>query len=97
MAKYKSKLHLNDSAKDKHEKNQLIARDGHDCHYCGVTLRRDDMTRDHVIPHAFGGKDMLTNKVIACDDCNTFKADKLNVCHCDFCTKAHNDHKWLWE
>jgi 5-methylcytosine-specific restriction endonuclease McrA len=48
------------------------------CLYCSKHIRNSkDMTLDHVIPKAKGGKDIITNTVISCRDCNSKKGDML--------------------
>ncbi len=52
----------------------LFLRDEFMCQYCGS---RGDMTFDHVIPRARGGKTMWENVVAACGPCNLKKGSKL--------------------
>lgn len=54
----------------------LFARDNHTCQYCGAT---DQLTIDHVVPRAKGGKTEWTNVVAACAPCNRRKADRLPI------------------
>ena len=51
----------------------LFQRDEHLCMYCGKPFSRSELTRDHVIPQARGGKNTWTNCVAACKPCNNFK------------------------
>ena len=46
------------------------------CWYCGVSVSRDDMTIDHIIPVARGGEYTLDNLLLACKTCNTAKASR---------------------
>lgn len=48
----------------------LFLRDRFTCQYCGST---DDLTFDHVIPRAFGGRTTWGNVTTACAPCNLRK------------------------
>ena len=52
----------------------LFLRDEFTCQYCGA---RGDLTFDHVIPRAKGGKTIWENVVAACGPCNLRKGSKL--------------------
>lgn len=52
----------------------LFLRDEFICQYCGS---QGDMTFDHVIPRARGGKTVWENVVAACGPCNLKKGSKL--------------------
>lgn len=52
----------------------LFLRDEFTCQYCGST---GDMTFDHVIPRARGGKTTWQNVVASCSPCNLRKGAKL--------------------
>ena len=43
------------------------------CHYCGKKVGAENLTMDHVIPVARGGKSTRSNVVPACLDCNQSK------------------------
>jgi len=43
------------------------------CHYCGGTFRPDELTMDHIIPVARGGRSEKNNIVPSCRDCNQKK------------------------
>ena len=43
------------------------------CYYCGKTFRPADLTMDHLIPIARGGKSVQGNLVPACKECNNKK------------------------
>lgn len=47
------------------------------CHYCGKKFPPDELTMDHLIPLAKGGKSIKANLVPACKDCNNSKKNKL--------------------
>lgn len=51
-------------------RQHIFRRDNHTCQYCGATA---DLTLDHVIPKAKGGKSTWRNLVAACDSCNAQK------------------------
>jgi 5-methylcytosine-specific restriction protein A len=43
------------------------------CHYCGKTFKSSELTMDHVIPVARGGKSVRSNVVPSCAKCNKSK------------------------
>jgi 5-methylcytosine-specific restriction enzyme A len=47
------------------------------CHYCGRKFRPEELTMDHVVPLARGGRSNPGNLVPACEECNQKK--KLNT------------------
>lgn len=47
------------------------------CHYCGKKVPPEEITMDHVVPLALGGKSEKTNIVPCCKDCNTKKKDSM--------------------
>ena len=54
----------------------LFARDQQLCLYCGQEIRRQHLTRDHVVPLSHGGKDIWENVVAACFHCNSRKGGR---------------------
>jgi len=44
-----------------------------ECHYCGETFARKDLTMDHIVPVSRGGKSTKGNVVVACHPCNSDK------------------------
>lgn len=46
------------------------------CAYCGKTLTRSMVTKDHVVPLSRGGSDDISNIVTACFPCNLSKGAK---------------------
>jgi 5-methylcytosine-specific restriction endonuclease McrA len=60
----------------RYSKDNVFARDRGECQYCGLKLKRKDITLDHVIPRAQGGTTSWENIVVACDTCNQKKRDK---------------------
>jgi 5-methylcytosine-specific restriction endonuclease McrA len=53
-------------------RQNIFKRDNFQCQYCGTS---QDLTLDHVIPKARGGKSTWSNLVTACKPCNTRKGD----------------------
>ena len=47
------------------------------CHYCGQSVAPDDLTMDHIVPVARGGRSTRGNVVPACRPCNTRKKQLL--------------------
>lgn len=47
------------------------------CHYCGNTFPPKELTMDHVIPLARGGRSEKFNLVPCCKPCNTMKKQML--------------------
>ena len=43
------------------------------CHYCGGKFDSSDLTMDHIVPIARGGKSAKGNVVPSCKQCNTTK------------------------
>ena len=43
------------------------------CHYCEQNFAKEELTMDHKVPIARGGKSTKGNVVVACKDCNTQK------------------------
>jgi 5-methylcytosine-specific restriction endonuclease McrA len=53
-------------------RQNIFKRDGFRCQYCGTS---GDLTLDHVVPKARGGKTTWANLVTACKSCNARKGD----------------------
>ncbi len=47
------------------------------CHYCGRGVTPKDLTMDHIVPIARGGKSTKGNVVAACKECNNAKKQLL--------------------
>lgn len=59
-------------------KLQLAERDGFRCAYCARGfVDFDDATLDHVIPNSIVGHWQPWNLLLACEACNTLKADRI--------------------
>lgn len=54
----------------------IYARDGFTCQYCGQRFVTEDLTFDHVVPRARGGKTNWENIVTCCVPCNRRKASR---------------------
>ncbi len=70
MAKLRHELPLGD------QNHLLFGRDRYTCAYCGGIFRHADLSRDHVLARAHGGKDVWQNCVSACKVCNQAKGSK---------------------
>jgi 5-methylcytosine-specific restriction endonuclease McrA len=60
----------------KFSRHNVYARDRGRCQYCGLKVRRDEFTYDHVIPRMVGGRTCWENVVVACVPCNQKKAGR---------------------
>ncbi len=49
------------------------------CYYCNCEIKPAELTMDHVVPLARGGKSTKGNLVPACKDCNTKKKQLLPI------------------
>ncbi len=47
------------------------------CHYCGQQVAPKELTLDHIVPLARGGRSTKGNCVAACKECNNKKRDLL--------------------
>lgn len=54
----------------------ILTRDGWRCQYCGVRKVVSELSYDHVVPRAQGGKTTWENIVTCCHECNAKKADR---------------------
>lgn len=57
-------------------RRNVFKRDRMTCQYCGKQPGAEELTIDHVVPRAKGGKSTWTNCVLACVGCNSRKADR---------------------
>src|SRR5271170_373496 len=55
----------------------VFLRDRFCCQYCGIGFPTHELTFDHVIPRARGGRTTWTNVVTACSACNLTKGNRL--------------------
>lgn len=49
------------------------------CHHCGGKFSADEMTMDHLVPIARGGKSTKKNCVPSCKACNSNKGHGLTL------------------
>ena len=61
-------LHLN--------RRNILARDGHQCQYCGRHFPIHQLSLDHVMPRSRGGGTTWENVVCACLNCNVKKGGR---------------------
>ncbi|MHB8483952.1 MAG: HNH endonuclease [Nitrospiria bacterium] len=54
----------------------IFTRDKYSCQYCGKKCRSDELTFDHVVPIAKGGRKTWENIVTACIRCNHIKSGR---------------------
>jgi 5-methylcytosine-specific restriction endonuclease McrA len=47
------------------------------CYYCGTKVKHKDITMDHLVPLARGGKSTKDNLVPSCKKCNNLKQSML--------------------
>lgn len=54
----------------------VYLRDGFSCAYCAAKLRLSELTFDHVVPRAQGGRTVWENILTACVTCNAKKGNR---------------------
>ena len=60
----------------KFSRTNVYRRDGFACQYCATQPGVNELTLDHVVPRAHGGRTEWTNIVTCCVPCNARKADR---------------------
>lgn len=60
----------------KYSRQTLFQRDNFRCAYCGNSFAKHDLTVDHIVPRAQGGRTHWMNTVSSCTPCNARKADR---------------------
>lgn len=63
-------------AEPKFCRRSILLRDRYRCQYCGEQFPGPELTFDHLVPRAKGGKTRWDNIVSACLRCNALKADR---------------------
>jgi len=61
----------------KFSRQNIYIRDNYKCQYCGSKLPPAELTWDHVLPRARGGKTEWENIVTCCIDCNRGKGGRF--------------------
>lgn len=65
-------------SKDRRRRKQtLLQRYGNVCYYCGVTVAKDRLQMDHIVPRSRGGTNAIDNLVLSCPSCNKVKDNKF--------------------
>lgn len=59
------------------KRSRIYIRDKFKCGYCGTKQKEKELTLDHILPKAKGGKNDPDNLVTCCFKCNQIKKDKL--------------------
>lgn len=62
--------------KVRYSKQNVFARDRWRCQYCGERRPTTQLTQDHVVPRAQGGRTTWDNVVTCCIECNARKANR---------------------
>ena len=84
-----------DIHKVKFSRANIFARDSYRCQYCGDRFDIKELTFDHVIPVARGGKKSWENIVTACWRCNNKKSGGTPVESGMQLIKQAVEPKWL--
>lgn len=66
-------------ARVKFSRTNLFARDRYRCQYCGSKYPARELTYDHVVPVARGGRKSWENIVTCCVDCNRRKGNRTPI------------------
>jgi len=61
----------------KFNRRNVYARDENRCQYCGRRFPTSELTLDHVVPRARGGRSTWDNLVCCCVECNARKGGRL--------------------
>jgi 5-methylcytosine-specific restriction endonuclease McrA len=72
-----TKEYFNFKKSVKFSRTNVYLRDLYQCQYCSDTFSSGELTLDHVIPRANGGKTNFINTVTACKSSNFSKGTKL--------------------
>ena len=63
---------------------ELLAQQDGRCGYCRIELGRANVTVEHVIPRSWGGPKQGQNRVLACNNCNSYKSKLESLTARDF-------------
>jgi hypothetical protein len=75
-------------------RNHIRKRDGYICQYCGTQDENREYIVEHVIPASKNGVALPFNLVMACQNCNTTKRNKVWIPrNIDLITKNNPDWK----
>lgn len=72
-----TKEYFNYKKSVKFSRSNLYLRDLYTCQYCDEVFDHRELTIDHVIPRAAGGKTNFENTVASCKPCNHKKGSKI--------------------
>jgi len=61
------------------------------CYYCGCSFLPKELSMDHIVPIARGGRTTKGNVVPACKSCNTAKKNLLPMEWEEYLKKARSD------
>ena len=61
---------------DDHVKKTIYAQQEGKCKMCGKSFDYTDMAGDHIVPWSKGGKTVIENCQMLCNDCNMYKSNK---------------------
>ena len=82
------------------KRDEVFARDGHRCVYCGEVFLPEDLTVDHVQARVRGGDRSGGNLVSACGGCNVSKGHRRLA---EFLLETPSAHanfrryaRWVW-
>ena len=83
---------------DKTIRRYVYFRDGGRCFYCGRRLSLRQVTLDHFLPRAAGGKSEVFNLVACCKSCNREKGSALPEDYaCPLCGHGTDDFEPVYE
>ncbi len=63
------------------------------CHYCGEKFTFKDITMDHLVPLARGGRSTKDNLVPCCKDCNNLKKSMMPLEWEDYLERASKENE----
>lgn len=63
------------------------------CYYCGQAVKHQDLTMDHLVPLARGGRSTKDNLVPCCKECNNQKKSLLPIEWDEYLERISSDNK----